>query len=242
MVQPFSLAARLPRGVYDLDEGQIKALPVGRSQGQRLSSFAYALNELKANAGHTGLAWASRKEIIARHLLYDRLIIGGADQSMAYLLYGNSWNIKAIKRSYNGKTFKHLMNWANSLRKDTQGSIGYAGGILMHLWHGNKEERMHIFRNSIVFNLLDFDPGKDIRLSPDGFLEWVSDKPELHKVVEKYFSLRNEDGSKEPLGSINILRRAFNIIFFLPAMRRAVIFFLRKGFSLVGFVKRIVYP
>jgi len=240
VVQPFSLVARLSRGVYDLNDEQIKKLPVGRSQGQRFYSFAYAFNVLKNTEGHTGFVWASRREIIDKHLLYNRLIIGGADRAIAYLLYGTPRNIRQLKCSYNSKTFKHFMQWANYAREDIRGSIAYANGTLMHLWHGDKEERMHVLRDSVIFKLLDFDPVKDVKLSSTGILEWASDDPNLHKAVEKYFRLRNEDGNSKPPKLMAILRKVFNIIFFFPFAERLAMYLFVKLFTLAGFVKRIV--
>jgi hypothetical protein len=63
---------------------------------------------------------------------------------------------------------------------------------------------------------MDFDPENDVRVSPDGLLEWASDRAELHDALKEYFRIRNEEG-KNAIFSLISDELAGNKTVFNPA-------------------------
>jgi hypothetical protein len=86
VVQPFAKAIRLPRGA----RRYVKA-------SEHFDTFAEVYQQtpqllLKgdfAAHGHTGFAWAARRDIIESHGLYDAMIAGSGDHVMAHAFAGD---------------------------------------------------------------------------------------------------------------------------------------------------------
>jgi len=195
VVQPFSFVTQLPKGTLDMGKEEIKeleALPYGFKKGQKDLGFAYHYINTGILTGNTGFAWAMRKDIIKKHSFYSKLLLGSSDFIMADLFCGF---FQENLRWYlvNDKIYSHYIQWANEVHKDTQGSLRFTQGDILHLWHGNLNDRMYLFRAKILGSLR-YDPSCDAQLSPDGLLEWASDKPDLHQAVKEYFQFRNEEG------------------------------------------------
>ncbi|MCZ8226118.1 MAG: hypothetical protein O9324_19735 [Microcystis sp. LE19-84.1B] len=194
VVQPFMRVFRLPRG-HEFYNGEAESW----------RSFGYVVNlspDLikKGNFhqhGHTGLAWAARREILEKHSLYDSLISGSADHMMAHAMCGD-FASSCIKRimSNNNKLLSHFLQWGKGFYEEINGKIGYTQGTVIHLWHGETENRKYITRHDELMKY-DFDPGKDIRIGDSGTWEWSSNKPELHQWAINYFGHRKEDGEAE---------------------------------------------
>jgi hypothetical protein len=77
--------------------------------------------------------------------------------------------------------------------RDVRAKVGYVPGILLHLWHGDMDNRRYVLRNQELA-LFEFDPASDIRLGPEGCWEWNSPKSELHIWAVNYYYQRKEDG------------------------------------------------
>jgi hypothetical protein len=139
-----------------------------------------------------GFAWAYRRELIARHGLFDACIVGGGDRALA----STSWGaFEAVERrlSMNPHQQQHYRDWAQAWYASVQGRIGCLPGTLYHLWHGDLTQRRYGTRN---LNLapFDFNPAIDIAPHASGAWRWASDKPRLHDYVVDYFAQRREDG------------------------------------------------
>ena len=144
--------------------------------------------------GHTGFAWAARRELLLDHGLYDVGLSGTGDHLMAHAMCGD-WESPCIPRLV-GETGPHLeyfRAWGEQVYCAMQGSVAYVEGTVSHLWHGDDENRNYKNRGWELAGL-GFDPVKDLRLVESGCWEWNSDKPDLHQWAIDYFDLRKEDG------------------------------------------------
>ena len=144
--------------------------------------------------GHTGLAWAARRDILERHGFYDACISGSGDHMMAHAMcndFGSSCVERLMKKD--SKLLKHFINWGVPFYEDVRGKIAFTKGVVVHLWHGETTDRKYIQRHDEL-RACDFDPFTDLRIGKNGAWEWNSDKPNLHKWAVEYFNERKEDG------------------------------------------------
>jgi GT2 family glycosyltransferase len=197
VVQPFTLAIRLPANSLAY---------TGKSERISTSfTYAYAAHQKSDVSidfnrfGHTGYAWAARREILDRHGLYDRAIIGSADHLMAHAMIGDftSFYVQRFLGSAS-HSLAHFSNWGQALYQDVQGQMGYAAGTVLHLWHGDFNDRHYLNRHDVLMSY-DFDPELDVVVGPNGTLQWHSNKPKLHEWVIDYFNQRQEDRETEAL-------------------------------------------
>lgn len=204
VVQPFKWAIRLPRwhGAYWGFGASWKSFAAVYAKNLRLL--------LKGNFdrhGHTGFAWAARREVLERHGLYDACIAGSGDHMMAHAMCGD-WTTRCITRIIGDNT-RHLdyfRRWAEPLYRDVRGRVGYVPGTLLHLWHGDIADRRYMDRNQDLVRF-GFDPVTDLRVGESGCWEWTSAKPALHRWAVEYFGLRQEDGRAGLAGAWRRLSR-----------------------------------
>jgi hypothetical protein len=141
----------------------------------------------------SGLAWASRRDFLERHGLYDACIIGGGDKAILSAALG-TFDDFVRTREMNPRSVEHYREWAKLYFKEVQGRIGYIRGGIFHLWHGDLHNRRT--RETLrLFARFNFDPFVDIVVDGNGCWRWNSDKPEMHTWVKNYFESRKEDGS-----------------------------------------------
>ncbi len=146
---------------------------------------------LKRAATH-GLAWATRREVLDRHGLYDACVVGSGDRAMLCAAVG-AFEHAAQALLMNARQQAHYLAWARPFFETMRGQIGYIPGLALHLWHGEVKDRQYGARER-GFQAFAFDPFRDIALDAHGCWRWSSDKPELHAYVRSYFASRNEDG------------------------------------------------
>lgn len=190
VVQPFSSAVRLSRGELAPKQGD-----------DVFESFAYVFvhrpEELRHGKyephGHTGFAWATHRDVIARHGLYDAAIGGSSDHMMAHVFAGDAESACVDRMlGRGGKHRAYFRRWAARVGREVGARLSYTEGRLLHLWHGTIENRRYAQRNKELYRL-GFDPKSDIRISETGAWQWASDKPELHAWARRYFVERDED-------------------------------------------------
>ena len=140
-----------------------------------------------------GLAWASTRNILAEHGLYDAFIVGGGDRAILFAALG-MFDHLAQAREMNPPRTQHYLAWARPYFSKVKHRIGYIPGRVFHLWHGNLNNRRHQERHRL-FAQFDFDPFVDIVVDHNGCWRWNSDKTEMHGFVQHYFESRQEDGS-----------------------------------------------
>jgi hypothetical protein len=142
--------------------------------------------------GHTGFAWAARRDLFARLGLYDACVAGDGDHMIAHASYGD-WDGPCVHRSIIGSRHReHFQKWAAEFYRAAEGRITYAPGALLHLWHPKS------LKSILRKNLSDFDPAVDIKVGAGGALEWNSDKPELHRSLREYFGSKKKRGLGNP--------------------------------------------
>jgi hypothetical protein len=194
VLQLFQAVVRLPRGAL-CDTGY----------GERWSSFAAVhrrdpnllLTGDFARHGHTGFAWAARREWLDLASLYDGCIAGSGDHMMAHAFAGD-WDGPCIRRIFgqNHAHHGHFVEWAESVYGQVRAAVSFVPGVIAHLWHGDTANRRYVDRNRDLA-LFRFDPRVDVAVGPSGCWEWNNDKPGLHQWANDYFSVRQEDGDVE---------------------------------------------
>jgi hypothetical protein len=195
VVQPFSHCVRLPRG----EEGcEPVWLPYGSGDGELFYGIAWGVRakgrsslDHYARHGHTGFAWAARRDLLERHGLYELNLLGNADTDIAHAMYG-SFDYWALEK-LGPRARADLFRWARPFAAAVGGSVAHVDGVLTHLWHGNSADRQYDRRLAVLH---DFDPERDVvRADPDEPLTLSPDAPvELRTWTSVYFSERREDG------------------------------------------------
>jgi hypothetical protein len=187
IVQLFDCVIRLPRGQTSYC-----------GEGQRWEGFASVYRE-HPNAmlhgdfavhGHTGFAWAARREVFSSSRLYDGAIAGGGDHVMAHAFCGDWESPCLTKMMGEGSAWhRHSVRWAQGMYPLVKSKVGFVPGAALHLWHGELSSRQHMERYRVL-HACDFDPGTDLRAAPDGCWEWGSEKPDLHRAISEYLAVR----------------------------------------------------
>lgn len=198
VVQPFDTACWLPRPPARLPAEP----PMGLDEGCALPGMAARMaahtDRRRALAdyfqhGHTGFAWAARRDLLARHHLYDRHILGGGDVTLAHAFFGDAdyWRGRNVFcRGMSKAEIAAAGRWGQALFADIATPVGHVPGRVLHLWHGRVAARGYMERARVLTEN-GFDPDADIRVDDDGVLCWTSDKPGLHRGVHDYFHRRN---------------------------------------------------
>jgi hypothetical protein len=190
VVQPFAEVVRLARGALAPGAGDDVFESFGAVFVNRPEELAHGKFE---RHGHTGFAWAARRDLVARHGLYDACIAGSGDHMMAHAFAGD-WQSPCVGRMVGrgGRHLAHYRRWSQKIDADVGARLSYTPGRLLHLWHGTVENRRYAQRNKELLALA-FDPKEDLRISATGCWEWASDKPALHAWAQRYFAERRED-------------------------------------------------
>ena len=195
VVQPYEVVVRMDRGQPDV--AFTEGIPYGFNAGEKLYGLAYAVAHYGSTAfgkylGHSGYAWAARKDVFDQIGFYDRLILGSADTIMGHVFYGNE------NEFFKGALVSDVLRkdrdiWAKRIHEKVNSSVFYVSGAVFHLWHGDYKVRKYNLRQGIL-RRYNFNLRLDIRKNSFGFWEWASNKPRLHQAVKDYFIQRNEDG------------------------------------------------
>jgi hypothetical protein len=199
VVQPFSSCVRLPRCHFEFR---------GQEMEQITESFAAAFARDRSLArdavyrehGHTGFAWAARRDLLDACGLYDACLTGSGDHLMAHVFAGalDSRCIPAMIGSGH-KYAEHFARWAAETHRISGGSLGHVPGRVLHLWHGAVADRRYYWRNQ-EFKTFAFDPDRHIRRDENGLWEWDEAPVEMRAWASELFALRNEDGDRRPHG------------------------------------------
>lgn len=192
VVQPFSEAVLLPAGL-------LHAIPGSKSVEGMVYTMAHHERGRRALAsyeshGHTGFAWAARREVLDRNGLYDRAIVGGGDMITAHAFYGDADFFRGMNmysRLLSKRELAVAAAWARGMSGDVQERVDYVPGRILHLFHGDLSHRRYEGRLDILREA-DYDPATDIALDAGGCWKWSSAKPALHRRMIDYFEARAE--------------------------------------------------
>lgn len=197
VLQPFDVAGWLPRDA----EVMPPDTPIGLGEGRVMPGMAAAMartddrNRALADffvGGHTGFAWAIRREIVERHGLYDRHVLGGGDVTIAHSFYGDAhyWRgLNMFCRGLGKAEIAAIAAWGRGIAADIGNSISFVPGRVLHRWHGAVERRGYLDRWQILKGNV-FEPTEDVAIDGQDCLCWNSDKPRLHHQVRDYFASR----------------------------------------------------
>jgi hypothetical protein len=190
IVQPYETAYRLPAGQERYaGEGQVCR---GFAACYSDDRGAHAKGDFNKH-GDTGFAWAARRELLAKHGLYDAMIVGSGDHVMAHAALGDfTSQCMRVTAGVNNPYAADIRAWGRRFHDDVKGAMGFVSGDLLHLWHGTTANRRYVDRTKQLV-ALGYDPKTDIRVGDSGTWEWASDKPALHAFVIDYFNGRRED-------------------------------------------------
>jgi hypothetical protein len=161
------------------------------AQGKASAADLFSSNAPLERRSTVGLAWASRRDVLASHGLYDACVLGSGDRAVVCAALGE-FEHGARALLMGAKRRAHYLAWAQAYHRLVDGRVGAIDGHVYHLWHGALERRQYASRHRRLEDC-DFDPAHDIALGVDGAWRWSSDKPALHAGVRAYFDSRRED-------------------------------------------------
>jgi hypothetical protein len=206
VVQPFSHAVRLPRDNRDDGTGPLD------------ESFAsvFVRNPAPARAGmwnthgHTGYAWAARRELFEKCGLYEACLSGNADHLMAHAFVAGMAKSPCMPHAFAGsqRYGQHFLRWGIRARDIVAGRLGVVQGRVLHLWHGDVQDKAYFARQH-QFRGLGFDPDAHLRSDEGGMLDWTDEAPaQLKAWCNDLFNGRNEDGQRGTTPPPRPMRRA----------------------------------
>ena len=198
VVQPFDRCIRLPRGHLSYrGETQEGSEPAESFAACFARDPSLAHHEIYRNHGHTGFAWAARRDFLDACGFYDRCLTGSSDHLMAHVFAGALASDCIPKMIGEGHTFaRDFAAWAEKAHCLCDGRLGHISGRVLHLWHGTLGNRRYFSRNQ-EFKTFDYQPDRDIRMDNSGLWEWTGASPFLREWSEAYFASRDEDGSDQ---------------------------------------------
>ena len=195
VVQPFSSCSWLARGEREYP-----------ASGGTYESFAHCFVRAPNLArtgkyiehGHTGFAWAARRELFESCGLYEAAASGGGDHLMAHAFAGGLIHSPCPRIMIGRDTAhaRHFWRWAVKARDLVDARIGYIPGAILHLWHGDLADRGYGKRDRQL-KLMGFDPDRHLRVGQNGLPEWSDEAPEaLRESASAHFRQRREDGGE----------------------------------------------
>jgi hypothetical protein len=190
VVQPFETVTRLPRNQLLFTENCTSwigfAARIHASPGCHLKGWF--------RHGHTGYAWAARREVFNSCGLFDKCVSGGSDHLMAHAFLGD-WYSKCIDDlvGLGSPLHSSFRIWARAVHRSVLGRIGYVPGRVLHLWHGNEANRAY-HKWSQEMKKCRLDPDLDLTDNADGCLEWTGRNKRIQHWSTALFPGRKEDG------------------------------------------------
>jgi hypothetical protein len=136
-----------------------------------------------------GLSWAFRRQCLPNGL-YDKCVIGNGDALQLAAWMGN-WDNYLI-HLMSPKTRERFLLDRYQDYESVKANISYVRGNIIHLYHGNLENRQYFDRNWILIENA-FDATTDISLDNNGLYQWSTHKPKLHQNIKLYFQKRKDD-------------------------------------------------
>jgi len=146
--------------------------------------------------GHTGFAWAARREVLDEVGFLDRLIVGGADYFMAHAWMGcpipGNLDPKVWAGCIGSKLWEQTSSWTHRASAIVDGRVGFVRGAISHLYHGNIADRRYDERNSILING-DYNPSEDIEIGANKLWVLTARGARLKIPLQQHFVRRAED-------------------------------------------------
>ena len=172
-----------------------------RGQGERALSFGSVRHALPLFArfgdhglhGHTGYAWAARRQVLDTAGFYDGAITGSGDDLMAHGFAGD-FAAPCLRKTFAGNTayLEHYRRWAVRAFDTTGGKLAYVDGAVLHLWHGELKRRGYPDGNRRL-NAAGYDPVRHLALDSNGLWCWTDAAGEVRESCRELFASRRED-------------------------------------------------
>jgi len=145
--------------------------------------------------GHTGYAWAARRELFEQCGVYDACLTGSNDHLMAHVFAGASMNTPCIANTIGPSQpyADHFVRWARQAARLVRRRLGVVPGTIRHLWHGDLVDRRYWILDQ-QFKSMGFDPDAHLRLDENGLFDWADAPPFMKSWASRLFETRNEDG------------------------------------------------
>jgi hypothetical protein len=83
------------------------------------------------------------------------------------------------------------LKWGKPFHRTVANKVGYIGGKVFHLWHGDIINRNYKNRFKI---LAEFDPQNDVYIGDNGVFHWTKPNTVLAEQLRAHFVNRREDG------------------------------------------------
>lgn len=190
IVQPFASSIRLPKN-------EICFSRYGERHKSFCAEFHASPNSHKSGIfelhGHTGYAWAARRNVLEACQLYDACLSGSGDHLMAHAFVGDFESGCVKKMVGKNRYYAHFVQWGRNFFEHTKCNIGYVEGYLLHLWHGQTIDRHYHDRSKELIQM-GFDPFEDIIVGENNAWKW--NNQQLKDWSKHYFDGRLEDGIK----------------------------------------------
>lgn len=191
VIQPFEESVRLPEQGFtqtsDAQEAAVSFAALFRKQPESVAG-----NDFWAH-GHTGFAWAGRRDWLQSCGLYEAALSGTADHLMAHAFVG-TWECPCVfERMEPGPRWNHFDDWCANAYDAVRSLVSSIPGTVYSFWHGSVAARNDgYYRADHRLDALGFDPYDDVGADASGTLEWTSAKPALHQWAIDYFRSRDE--------------------------------------------------
>jgi hypothetical protein len=93
----------------------------------------------------------------------------------------------------NESFYKHFVAWSEIIYPAIKSKAGYTDGMILHLWHGETENRKYAIRERSIENF-GFNPLTNLKKAKNDCWSWNHNNKEFIKWAKEYFVLRKEDG------------------------------------------------
>ncbi len=144
---------------------------------------------MDAMNGHTGYAWAFRRDwLLSAGGIYEYALIGGGDKCLAHMA--------GVKLAWLPKPYEADVP---SPLCEGSASVSCVPGTIWHLPHGILEKRKYIERAGVLagaMKTLRIEKLRDaVERNADGIFEWRAPyKPTMNTLMLNYFKSREDDG------------------------------------------------
>lgn len=199
IVQPFDVALWLPKGTTRF-QGSGIAWPGFAAVAQHHPGL-FLSGDFDRH-GHSGYAWAARRDVIERHGLYDLSVAGSGDHLMAHAMFGDLSSPCVTNSVGADNSFRDSFHaWAGPFFREVRSRVGFVRGAVLHRWHGDRKKRRY-YKRMIGILARGYDPTLDVKVSSSGALQWTEHGRPLARWMKGYFSGRDEDGTPEPSAKV----------------------------------------
>lgn len=193
VVQPYSWAAAMPECKFSRPVSGLVAVWDCFGSGNYRRSFAHHLTDKDRDTsyheGHVGYIWAARRSFLDKHKLYDPIITGAGDLFMSLAYSGHLGFLDGTPHlnKLRQDTVNHYFDWAFSVYEDTRGQVGCTNDLILHLWHGDLNNRNYLVLSECL-QQYGFNPNEDLKIGANRCWEWKRNDRRLINAVRAIVS------------------------------------------------------